>query len=407
MSRVPYQLLELNIISAQDLAPVSKNLRTYAVTWINHERKLRTGIDHQGQINPTWNDKFVFRVDDSFLNSETSFVMIEIYALGWLRDTPVGSVSVLISNLIPPSVRQERSSRRFVALQIRRASGRPQGILNMGVSLLDNTMRSMPLYTEISASAFGFQDLMGEKLYKKNKVNKANNNQEKVENEKKQSSDGKKIQLFRSLSDQTDLTRKQGGGKNKKGGSVCNGSVRYYAQGSVANGGGGSVVNGGGGSVVNGGGSAVNGGSMVNGSVCNSDVGPSPSVVAAAVAWGLYPTQHGPAPKPGSSVLEDWTVEETSMEGLKSKIERWRMELPQIYDQRYHRLENSKRREKKRNHRRRKTADDDGDSGLFTCFGNAYGCEFTIVCGANKNGSRKGRPRGYSSSKTSISEIYS
>ncbi|KAK6136327.1 hypothetical protein DH2020_029948 [Rehmannia glutinosa] len=397
MSRVPYQLLELSIISAQDLAPVSKNLRTYAVTWVNPDRKLRTGIDHQGLTNPTWNDKFVFRVDNRFLNSETSSVMIEIYAVGWLRDTPVGSVSVLISNLIPPSVRQEKSSRRFVALQIRRPSGRPQGILNMGVSLLDNTMRSMPLYTELSASAFGFQDLMDEKLQKKIR---ADNNGGKIENGKKQSPEGKKkIQLFRSLSDQTDLTRKQGGGRKIRGGSVCNGSLHYY-------GGGG----GGGGSAVNGGGSAVNGGSTVNGSVCNSDVGPSPSVVAAAVAWGLYPTHQGPPPKPGSSVLEDWTVEESSMEGLKSKIERWRMELPQKYDQRYQRLENNKRREKKRNHRhrRRKTpgGDGEGEAGLFTCFGNAYGCEFTIVCGAkNSRRGKKNRPRGYTSSKTSISEV--
>ncbi|KAL3630982.1 hypothetical protein CASFOL_023966 [Castilleja foliolosa] len=357
MSRVPYQLLELNIISAQDLSPVSKNLRTYAVTWINPDRKLRTVIDQHGQTNPTWNDKFVFRVDNKLLDSETSSVTIEIYAQGWLRlrDIPVGSVSVLISNLIPPSVREEISSRRFVALQIRRPSGRPQGILNMGVSLLDNTMRSMPLFTE------------------------------NVEDGKK-----KKIELFRSLSDKTDLTSKQGGASKKiKGtGSVCNGSLGYFQ----------------------GGGSAVNGGSMVTGSVCNSDVGPSASVVAAAVAIGLYPTHLGPAPKPGGSVLEDWAVEESSMEGLKSKIERWRMaEFPQVYDQRYERLGNGRRREKKQRNRCRRKAEGGGDgdeSGLFRCFG--LGCEFTIVCGeSNKRRGKKNRARGrgYTSSKASVSEV--
>ncbi|KAL7109920.1 hypothetical protein ACP275_06G204800 [Erythranthe tilingii] len=401
MSRVPYQLLELNIISAQDLALVSKNPRTYAVAWVDPTRKLRTRIDDLGKASPTWNDKFVFRIDDAFLNSDESIVTVEIYVVGWLRDTPVGSVTVSIGNLIPLSVRRERSSRRFVALQIRRPSSRPQGILNMGVSLLDNTMRSMPLCSELSASAVGFRDLMDEKMGKKKK--KLNEDVDGIDCKEK------KIRLFRSMSDQTDRTRKQGGANQRKGGSVCNGSVVYYGGG-----GGGSVVNGGG-SAVNGGGSMVDGG----GSVVNSDVGPSPSVVAAAVAWGLYPTQHGPAPKPGSSVLEDWTVEETSMEGLKSKIERWRMELPQKYDQKYQRLENNKRREKKKNHRRSKTAVDDGgggggddEDGLFTCFGNAYGCEFTIVCGAKKDkggGGRKERRRtkGHTSSKTSVSEIYS
>lgn len=402
MSRVPYQLLELSIISAQDLAPVYKNLRTYAVTWINPDRKLRTRIDQQGLSNPTWNDKFVFRVDDRFLDSETSLVIIEIYAVGWLRDTPVGSVSVLISNLIPPSVRQER---RFVALQIRRRSGRPQGILNMGVSLLDNTMRSMPLCTELSGSAVGFQDLSGEKSDKKNN---GKENQENVEKEKKQSSDGKKIRLMRSLSDQTDRTKKQGGGKKNNAGSVCNGSVQYYGHSSVATGaGGGSVVDGGFGSVVTNGCSVVNGGSMVNGSVCNSDLGPSPSVVAAAIAWGLYPIQQGPSPKPGSSVLEDWMVEESSVEGLKSKIEQWRMDHPRSYDQGYKRLENSKKREKKRNRRRSRTLDeDDEETRRFSCFGNAYGCEFTIVCGGSSHGGRKNRPRGYTSSKTTVSDLY-
>ncbi|KAL0303000.1 UNVERIFIED_CONTAM: hypothetical protein Sradi_6168100 [Sesamum radiatum] len=397
MSRVPYQLLELAIISAQDLASVSRNLRTYATTWINPNRKLKTRVDNHGLNNPTWNDKFIFRVDDKFLNSATATVMIEIYAQGWLRDTPVGSVSVLISNLIPPSVRQESSSRRFVALQIRRPSGRPQGILNMGVSLLDNTMKSMPLYADLDSSAVGIRDLMEEKLGKNNIGNKENDNQGKAHRQDggKESSGEKKIQLLRTLSDQTDLTRKQGGGRKRRGSSVCN--VPYYNQGCMLNIGGSSVV--GGGSVVNA------GGSYVNGSQCNSDLGPSPSVVAAAVACGLYPTQLGPPPKPGSSVLEDWTVEESSMEGLKSKIERWRMELPQ--NQRYHRLEDSnKRREKKRGHRRRKTANDadDDEARRFSCFGNAYGCEFTIVCGS-KNGSRKSKSGGYTSSKTSTSEV--
>ena len=79
MSQLPCHLLELNVILAQDLAPVSKPLCAYAVTWINLERKLRTRIDRQGQINPTWNDKFVFCVDDNFLDSDTSAVMIEIF----------------------------------------------------------------------------------------------------------------------------------------------------------------------------------------------------------------------------------------------------------------------------------------------------------------------------------------
>ena len=163
----PFQLLELNVISAQDLAPVTRNMRTYAVAWVHPDRKLSTRVDTQGHTNPTWNDKFVFRVDEEFLYADTSAIMIEIYALHWFKDVHVGTVRVLVGNLIPPPSRPFHNNRaplgmRFVALQVRRASGRPQGILNIGVAVLDSSMRSMPLYT-LNSSAVGYRHLMGEK----------------------------------------------------------------------------------------------------------------------------------------------------------------------------------------------------------------------------------------------------
>ncbi|CAG7867572.1 unnamed protein product [Brassica rapa] len=169
-----FQLLELNIISAQDLAPVARKMKTYAVAWVHSERKLTTRVDYNGGANPTWNDKFVFRVNEEFLYADTSAVVIEIYALHWFRDVHVGTVRVLISNLIPPIRRPGyRTSNneyrrtpppgmRFVALQVRRTSGRPQGILNIGVGVLDGSMRSMPLYTHMDSSAVGYRDLLGE-----------------------------------------------------------------------------------------------------------------------------------------------------------------------------------------------------------------------------------------------------
>ncbi|CAA0814494.1 Protein CHROMATIN REMODELING 20 [Striga hermonthica] len=296
-----------------------------------------TMTNETGRTDPTWNERLVFRVNNRTLSSETSSMIIEIYAQGWLRDTVVGTVTVLLSKLVPPSVRS--SCRRFVALQIRRPSGRPQGILNMGVSLLDNTMRSMPIDYHLITR----------------------NNLDNFDGKKKK----KKIGLRRS---QTELTRKPGSEKKPGADLIYN-----QVQGTLPN--------------------ALNGGSVVNGSVCNSDVGPSPSVVAAAVAWGLYPTHLGPPPKPGSSVLEDWAVEERSTEGgLKSEIERWKMEIPQAHDPR---LDGGRRR------RRRRTAD---GGRLCTCFGNAYGCELTIVCGANSNRRRKNRQQ-HTSSKGSVSQV--
>ncbi|KAG4910926.1 hypothetical protein JHK82_056934 [Glycine max] len=163
----PFQLLELNVISAQDLAPLGRNMRTYAVSWVHPDRKLSTRVDSEGHTNPTWNDKFVFRVDEEFLYSDTSAIMIEIYALHWFKDIHVGTVRVLVGNLAPPPSKPFHNNRtplgmRFIALQVRRPSGRPQGILNIGFTVLDSSMRSMPLYTH-NASAVGYRHLMGEK----------------------------------------------------------------------------------------------------------------------------------------------------------------------------------------------------------------------------------------------------
>ncbi|KAK9292166.1 hypothetical protein L1049_020125 [Liquidambar formosana] len=359
--RIPFQLLEIDVISAQDLAPITKSMRTYAVAWVRPERKLTTRVDKQGHANPTWNDKFVFRVDDAFIENDSSAIMIDIYALSWLRDVRVGTVRVLINNLISASNRStlENSRMRFVALQIRRPSGRPQGILNMGVTLLDSTMRSMPLYTELSASALGYRDMMDEKTQRNsNAVQNNDDNSKKDEGQPPPQQINPKT-LRRTQSERTDKTANRDA--NKKAGSLCN------ANGSVCNG---SVKAG---SEI---GVPATKAGLGNGSLC-SDVGPSPSVVAAAIAKGIYPKVDDGS----SSILVD---DYGSVEGLKSKIERWRTELPPIYDRGngggdYQKLLNN------RGHSRRHT---DG-GGLFSCFGNAYGCEFTIVCGANNNTKKK------------------
>ncbi|KAJ8770178.1 hypothetical protein K2173_011513 [Erythroxylum novogranatense] len=354
----PFQLLEINVISAQDLAPVSKSMRTYAVVWVHQERKLTTKVDQHGHINPQWNEKFVFRVDDTFLNAETSAIMIEIFAAAWLRDVQIGSVRVLISNLFPSH--NNNSKMHFVALQVRRPSGRPQGILNMGVQILDNTMRSMPLLTELSASAIGFNELIDAKT----------NNKQSIEE--------KTAQLRRSKSDRSEITTqtddfgvKSRGGAGSSvlgGGSLISSALKsHHKEKNIGNGGNGN-------------------GSMVNGSLC-SDVGPSASVVAAAIAKGLIKTPGNTAANnaegAGSSILDDWT-ENDSVEGLRTKLERWRAELPSVYDR-----DNSQEqsRSNRRSQQRRKS---DG-GGLFSCFGNAFGCEISITCGRGRNKKKYGK----------------
>jgi hypothetical protein len=305
-------------------------MRTYAIAWVHPNRKLSTRIDNKGHNNPTWNEKFAFRVNDDFLYSETSTVTVEIFAVAWFRDVLVGSVRVLVNDLVQSSVQtQSNSSVRFVALQIRRSNGTPQGILNMGVSLINSAIRSMPLCREFGGSITTSSD-------DNNIVNKLITlTPNRVEDEDAEKEKLKqKVELWRSRSAGTELP-----------GSVCNGSV---INGSVCNG---PVING---SVCN--------GSMVNGSELCSDVGPSASIVAAEIAdrWrplfarpNPYTNRVAADPDPEGSVLDELTSEEAAARG-------WRRDLP---------AKNGGK------HARRRS-----DGGGFRCF--AYGLEFTIVCGA-------------------------
>ncbi|XP_052206713.1 uncharacterized protein LOC127811045 [Diospyros lotus] len=306
-------LIEINVISAQDLAAISKSMRTYAIVWLEPalERKLSTHVDSQGHSNPTWNDKFAFQVDNDFLLSDDSAVMVEIYAAStWFRNNLVGTVRVLITDLIHPS-RNIFGGTRFVALQVRRASGSPQGILNMGVSL---------------------------------------HNGASVD------SDGKAHQLVRH--------------------NFSSLTLEDYLP----------PING---SMVN--------GSAVNGSELCSDVGPSASIVAAAIASkgspcravnptttveatdqerGLGMVQNDVnAEDTGSSILEDLTVEQAMAKGYRTRtLERWRMELQPL---------RSSGEEEEEEEVEMRLARRHSDGGLFSCM--AVGIEFTIVCGANNN----------------------
>ncbi|CAN4091043.1 unnamed protein product [Withania somnifera] len=467
----PFQLLEINIISAQDLKPLSKKMKTYATVWVHPTRKLTTAVDAEGGSNPTWNDKFVFRVDEEFLRQDTSAVQIEIHCGHWFRDSLVGSVRILVGNLIPPPSRSHRNHHphnlgmRFVALQIRRPSGRPQGILNIGVALLDSTMRSMPLYTELNKSAVGYRDLMeeeqlpylhnqktnDEKTITTTKNNNSNNNnvttikpillrtkserseRVKFDDDKAANYDKESSILSISLEPppQT-LVKKKGKassvisgaelkdkskpkGKKGKAGSVLSDSIVSKESSSFHNNGpkqdnkpkiklialeptkemkptttkvvdeksltkpkgfnvgdkqdepitaiGKPIPNYGGYDFRGPKGPGHNGKFVFRGPMkgnthhwTDSEIGPSASEVAAA-----------------SSVLDGWSLDE-SVEGLRSKLERWRTELPPVYDRGHASSSYHSTGRHSRTHPR-------GSSGLFSCFSNILGYECQCICG--------------------------
>ncbi|PKA56275.1 hypothetical protein AXF42_Ash011205 [Apostasia shenzhenica] len=157
------QLVEINLISAQGLKapPGHRQTKAYAVAWIDPAAKLRTSVDREGGENPSWNEKFVFRVPSSLLRDDSSSaVSVEIYSAGgwYLPDSLVGAVRLLLANLrllvLPPD------SPAFVALGIRRPSGRFHGILNVGAAVLSR----VPIIVAEALTgtpAVGYRDLIG------------------------------------------------------------------------------------------------------------------------------------------------------------------------------------------------------------------------------------------------------
>ncbi|KAJ9546046.1 hypothetical protein OSB04_025753 [Centaurea solstitialis] len=265
-----YQHLEINLISAQDLSLSGRSMKTYAMAWLHPNRKLSTLVDTKGNSNPTWNEKLMFKIDDEFLFSESSSLTVEIYNVSWFRDVIIGSVNVLIDDLITPSHKNHRAGSRFVTLQVRRPSGPPQGILNMGYTLGNANEQGVPLYSEFSGD------------------NKPETTTEVVDEGKLRVNE--KIHLWRSRSvDELD------GDEDDDDGS-------------------GSVYN----------------GSMLNGSDICSDVGPSASIVAMEIAQkSQQPPPRSPRPPPtarqrpvmrnvedgGSSILGEFTMEEALARG--------------------------------------------------------------------------------------------
>ncbi|GLJ50685.1 hypothetical protein SUGI_1079800 [Cryptomeria japonica] len=122
-------------MSAQDLKKprhlFAGKLKTYAVAWIRGGEKISTQIDCTGGVNPTWNDKLMLRIEDRFLQSNTCALTVDIYCVGCIKNTLLGSVRVLISDLA------KGNAVNFFALHVRRPSGRPQGILNIASLTVD------------------------------------------------------------------------------------------------------------------------------------------------------------------------------------------------------------------------------------------------------------------------------
>ncbi|PSS05025.1 hypothetical protein CEY00_Acc20887 [Actinidia chinensis var. chinensis] len=347
-----FKLLEISILSAQDLAPVSKLLRTYAVAWVHPDHKLTTTVDHRSSTNPTWNYRFVFPVDDHLLSA--AILTVQIFNVSWLRHIPVGTANALVTTLLPtPS----SSGTRFLSLKIRRPSGALHGTLHLGVNLIGSARPVLPLNREIAASTT-------------TSGNKRSREEREIEEEEEEKQENAKIRkLWRSRSDRNDESSVFSGefGKseeekqnNSKNGNLWRSrsdrseSVFIYDESSVFSG-------------------RFCKSKGTPGSISSYYMRPLPSEVAADMAKGLYSTTL--EEDIGSSILENWTVvgDVGEFQRTKSKVVRWKNA-----DEYGPAPENNLSKKKS------------NGWGLLSCFGTLCGYQCNIVCGVpqkkkNKN----------------------
>ncbi|KAL0464867.1 UNVERIFIED_CONTAM: hypothetical protein Slati_0374300 [Sesamum latifolium] len=127
-----HQILEINLITAQGLKTPSANLRrmqTYAVIWVNPGKKLRTRLDSLGGENLP-----------GTTNSYSGTCLKRMIPIASAGGGSVGSSA-------------------FTAVQIRRPSGRFQGVLNIAAAVYASS--EFPILGKVSAVSFN--DLMDKK----------------------------------------------------------------------------------------------------------------------------------------------------------------------------------------------------------------------------------------------------
>ncbi|XVF24370.1 hypothetical protein REPUB_Repub13aG0122300 [Reevesia pubescens] len=170
-----HHVLEINLISAQRLIEPSvkrhRRMKSYAVVWVDSSTKLRTRVDCVGGENPTWNDKFLFKVSPQFLFGQSSAVSVEIYTVGIFRDKLIGNVRILISNFLPTTSPASMRIPVFSAYLIHNPSGDFFGTLNVGGMVLDDSVGFQALS---KVSAIDYHGLMGENLDGTHQLRKTN-----------------------------------------------------------------------------------------------------------------------------------------------------------------------------------------------------------------------------------------
>lgn len=130
-----YRSLDLTIISAKGLKNVNlfAKMKVFAMASLSSDprAKKRTPVDKEGGKNPTWTSSMEFSIPTS--NPSNLFLHIQLKCRCFLGHCLVGDVHVPVKDLLLA----DGKPAHFVSYQVRKPSGKPQGVLSLSYKLWD------------------------------------------------------------------------------------------------------------------------------------------------------------------------------------------------------------------------------------------------------------------------------
>ncbi|TMW81717.1 hypothetical protein EJD97_008193 [Solanum chilense] len=138
--------VEVKITSAKDLKNINWRygpLKPYAVVWVDPNAKCSTKVDEDGDTSPYWNDKLVIPLYSPI--DESVLYMDIVHAVGAEEDTKplIGSAKIPLSEVVDEAGVDGEVER---TLHLKRPSGRPQGKVQVQVTVRDPRYRARDAY---------------------------------------------------------------------------------------------------------------------------------------------------------------------------------------------------------------------------------------------------------------------
>lgn len=138
--------LEVKIQSARDLKNINwkyGTLKPYAVVWIDPKNKSSTKVDPEGDTSPYWDETLVIPFSSPIEDATLHIDVVHVVDADEDTKPLIGSARLRLSEVVDDVGLGESSQR---TLQLKRPSGRPQGKVEVKVTVREPRYRTSDSY---------------------------------------------------------------------------------------------------------------------------------------------------------------------------------------------------------------------------------------------------------------------